>query len=273
MSRRKYRFSAVERWVVFSIHGSKCYLGAHPINLLDMEVDHIIPESLLDDSGRLQYIFREYGLPIDFSINSYANWLPAYRHCNREKENSVFDPVAAILAPLNRARKKFAKCGSLERKCLNDKEVSKILNAVERALNLQATDLFVLSHLNNAAISGAQLDEISYQNENRTLSFSICQRNTVLSKTDFDKNGRYSVHTLQSTFGDVIATIDSDENVTFTFKPYAKAEFNFKIGFLSFGASVTFQPKKCPSICRRLPLMDLANLERRWQNQAGKFPQ
>ncbi|WP_292142506.1 hypothetical protein [Mesorhizobium sp.] len=236
-------------------------------------MDHIIPESLLDDSGRLQYIFREYGLPIDFSINSYANWLPAYRHCNREKENSVFDPVAAILAPLNRARKKFAKCGSLERKCLNDKEVSKILNAVERALNLQATDLFVLSHLNNAAISGAQLDEISYQNENRTLSFSICQRNTVLSKTDFDKNGRYSVHTLQSTFGDVIATIDSDENVTFTFKPYAKAEFNFKIGFLSFGASVTFQPKKCPSICRRLPLMDLANLERRWQNQAGKFPQ
>ncbi|OWV66097.1 hypothetical protein ATY75_10855 [Rhizobium sp. N122] len=53
MPYKKIRFTAIERWVGFSVHGKKCYIDSHPIDLLSMQVDHIIPEFLLAEPERL----------------------------------------------------------------------------------------------------------------------------------------------------------------------------------------------------------------------------
>ncbi|MFD1328723.1 hypothetical protein [Mycoplana ramosa] len=49
----KYVFTVHERWAIFRVHGERCYLGREPIDLKTMQVDHIVPESLLDDPESL----------------------------------------------------------------------------------------------------------------------------------------------------------------------------------------------------------------------------
>ncbi len=43
----KYRFSAEERYAVYAVHNEKCYACSIAVDLKSMQVDHIIPESLL----------------------------------------------------------------------------------------------------------------------------------------------------------------------------------------------------------------------------------
>ena len=81
----KRRFTPFERLAVFVTHDEKCYLCNRPLDLLTMEVDHVIPESLQDNPKRLVEVVRLLGRPGDFDVNSYANWLPACRSCNGRK--------------------------------------------------------------------------------------------------------------------------------------------------------------------------------------------
>ena len=64
----KGQFSDAERYAVNTVHGEKFYMCCEPINLFTMEVDHIIPETLLDDSERLATILMDYGFPGDFDL-------------------------------------------------------------------------------------------------------------------------------------------------------------------------------------------------------------
>ena len=44
-----------------------------PVNLRTMQVDHLIPESLMNDPQRLGEVLASLGRPPDFDLNSYAN--------------------------------------------------------------------------------------------------------------------------------------------------------------------------------------------------------
>jgi hypothetical protein len=46
-----YNFSPAERYAVWTAHGEKCYICTRPIDLKTMEVDHLVPESLIGDPG------------------------------------------------------------------------------------------------------------------------------------------------------------------------------------------------------------------------------
>ncbi|MGX5830092.1 hypothetical protein [Mesorhizobium sp. 43Arga] len=206
-----------------------------------MEIDHIIPESLLGNPDRLAYILNWYGLPKDFDINSYANWLPASRNCNRKKSNSVFDPGGAILSYLEQARKNSAKCEALERKCLDDEEAAKILNEVERAFDLRAADLLVQSEFNRVASMDANFSPFKYVDDTGNISISIVKRNKVLSVTEFEAGGQKSIHSLLSTFGDTIANIDASGNVNIRWKPSVTVEVKFTLGFATFRSTMTYE--------------------------------
>ena len=47
----KYSFGAEERYAVYTVHGERCYLCGKPIDFASMEVDHVIPGSLLGSKG------------------------------------------------------------------------------------------------------------------------------------------------------------------------------------------------------------------------------
>ena len=87
MARRKKRFSYPERYAVWYTNERRCWWCKEPLRLVEATVDHVFPESLLDDGDKREAILAEYGLPKDFNINGYENWLPCHNHCNLSKGN------------------------------------------------------------------------------------------------------------------------------------------------------------------------------------------
>lgn len=98
-----------------------------------MEVDHVIPESLVDDQDRLREVFKSLGRPENFDVNSYANWLPACRPCNGKKLAIVFEPSLLIQLALQRAADRADKARNIEQRTISRREITKALNILERA--------------------------------------------------------------------------------------------------------------------------------------------
>lgn len=128
----KKSFSAAERWAIFTVHGDKCYLCNCPIDLVTMEVDHIIPESLETEPERFAKIRVDFGLPEDFNLNSYENWLPSCRKCNGDKSSTVLEMVPIIQLQLQRASGKADRCREAEAKTESNKALGKALNTLMR---------------------------------------------------------------------------------------------------------------------------------------------
>jgi hypothetical protein len=136
----KYAFSIHQRWAVFKAHGERCYLGLEPINLKSMQVDHIVPESLLEDRFSLEGVLTSLGLPEDFDLNSYENWMPACGPCNNQKRARVFEPAPIITLQLAKARDAAAKCRALEASSVSEKDVATALTYLERASEQERLD-------------------------------------------------------------------------------------------------------------------------------------
>lgn len=128
----KYSFSHAQRFAVYVTHDEKCYMCNRPLDLKTMEVDHVIPESLVDVPDRLQKVFESLGRPADFDVNSYANWLPACRPCNGKKLATVFEPSLLIQLNLQRATDRADKARHFEQRTVSRKEITKALNLLER---------------------------------------------------------------------------------------------------------------------------------------------
>ena len=74
-----------------------------------MAVDHVLPEHLLDDETALKEALALFGLPSDFDLNSFENWLPAHGPCNNRKHDHVFRPTPLIQVCIDQARENADK--------------------------------------------------------------------------------------------------------------------------------------------------------------------
>lgn len=129
----KRKFKDNERYAIYTVHGEKCYLCSKPIDLQSMQVDHIIPESLETDRAGLQSALESHGLPSNFDLNSYENWLPSCEPCNRKKLSVIFIPTPIIQAYIQRASMKAGDVKNLATKILSDRQISLALNKVLQA--------------------------------------------------------------------------------------------------------------------------------------------
>lgn len=98
-----------------------------------MEVDHIIPEALVEKPDELQAALKAFGLPSEFNINSFANWLPACRPCNGTKRDLVFDTTPIIQVHLQRAIAKASAAKELAAETVSQRKIANALNVLERA--------------------------------------------------------------------------------------------------------------------------------------------
>lgn len=128
-----YKFSPAERAAIYSTHGEKCYLCGTPINLKTMEVDHVLPESLLEKPRELRAALNAFGLPTSFEINAYENWLPACKPCNGAKKELVFEATPIIQVHLQRARAKALTAKQLAEETVTQRKIANALNVLERA--------------------------------------------------------------------------------------------------------------------------------------------
>lgn len=133
MTNNKYNFSPFERYAVYTVHREKCYLNNEPLDLKTMQVDHIIPESLLEAPERLADVLMALGRPADFQINSYYNWMPACGPCNNTKSDTVFKPSPLVQTVLERAAEKADAAAQLSAESVSHRKVSNALNTLERA--------------------------------------------------------------------------------------------------------------------------------------------
>jgi 5-methylcytosine-specific restriction endonuclease McrA len=126
-------FTDAQRYAIFTVHGERCYMCRGPLDLLSMEVDHIIPSSLGADPDKLRSVIEAFDLPADFDLESYANWLPACKRCNNRKRALVFKPSLIIQVELQKAAEKAVKAKDLAGRRVTDSQVAKAWNRIKTA--------------------------------------------------------------------------------------------------------------------------------------------
>ncbi|WP_054782832.1 HNH endonuclease [Pseudovibrio denitrificans] len=125
----KKKFSPAERYAVWTVHGEKCWLCGEPLPYTDMHIDHIIPEKL-EGTEALKGILEEFALPLDFELNTWANWMPAHATCNTKKLDHVFRPAPIILRQIEHAIAKSKTTQEIHDKYLSRRSLSIALDRV-----------------------------------------------------------------------------------------------------------------------------------------------
>lgn len=187
----QYQFSAAQRYAVFTVHGERCYLSGCLINMKTMQVDHVIPESLLDYPDRLKEALRVLGLPDGFDLNSYANWLPACGPCNNRKRSRVFSPSPMIQLELDRAKEKADAVRKLVDKVVKEREIAAALNTIERAAEQEELGTDALTQL--SALIAFHKENRAEETKGEPIRFTSLYE--VLSDDGYKKivKGRYGI--------------------------------------------------------------------------------
>ncbi len=85
------KFSAAEREAIWLAHEKKCAYTRELLDVSSFHIDHIVPESLVEDPAALTRVRIALGLPEDFDIFGYRNLLPCRAGANLQKGSLVLD--------------------------------------------------------------------------------------------------------------------------------------------------------------------------------------
>ncbi|WP_133512842.1 HNH endonuclease [Candidatus Thiosymbion oneisti] len=165
MNRGKRRFSYPERYAIWHCNGRRCWWCREPLRLVEVTIDHVLPESLLDDEEKRKEILAEYGLPQDFNINGYENWLPCHNHCNQSKGNKipVFVPgnKAIIDALRDTAPKAERTARAVSSNAAKDNVFKTVFTALEKqTITVRDLDELLQAFVDDPAIVGVPSDVI-----------------------------------------------------------------------------------------------------------------
>jgi hypothetical protein len=196
-----YKFSPAERAAIYSTHREKCYLCNEPLNLKTMEVDHVIPEFLINKPKELQTTLTAFGLSLNFDLNSFANWLPACRPCNRKKSDLIFEATPIIQVYLQQAIAKAANAQALAAETISKRKITNALIVLERARDDGTLDDEVIQVLSEFVIQHRQPD-LSGQPFFLTPLYEIIteQNGIQLVRGPYGVGGRPAIRTLDSSF-------------------------------------------------------------------------
>lgn len=128
----KHRFTIHERHAVYTVHNEKCYMCGRPLTMKSMEVDHLIPESLVG-SRELPDVLGRLGRASDFDLNGFENWMPACRECNSGKLDLVWEPSLEVQLHLQRAKDRAPEAARIAAETVSKRSVQRALSVLERA--------------------------------------------------------------------------------------------------------------------------------------------
>jgi hypothetical protein len=81
------RFSNIFRESLWLVHGRKCFHCGTELSLMEMKVDHLLPETLLNESLALLGLKKRLGLDDKFDLLGHENLIPACYICNSRKSD------------------------------------------------------------------------------------------------------------------------------------------------------------------------------------------
>lgn len=108
------------------------------MRLQDATVDHVIPESLADKLDDFARVRRQFGLPDNFQLNGYGNWMPAHDACNRGKTNKTFAPAPVLLAVLEKLQREAPAAKAIEEKVKANRKTDELLGKLLAAVEANA---------------------------------------------------------------------------------------------------------------------------------------
>lgn len=85
------KFSAAQREALWLAHEKKCAYTRELLDISSFHIDHIVPESLVDDPVKLEQVKATLGLDKDFDIYGYENLLPSRVGANLQKGKLILD--------------------------------------------------------------------------------------------------------------------------------------------------------------------------------------
>jgi hypothetical protein len=141
-----YKFSESEKAAIWMADEQKCFYERTPISWGDLQIDHIVPESISE--AKLSEL-RPLLAP-NFEINSFENWVACHQGCNVRKGAFLLE-TNALLYFLQMAKKRATKAQKLFEEFgiarENDKLLSRLAVRIEQGHLSRAA---VLSAIGNA---------------------------------------------------------------------------------------------------------------------------
>jgi hypothetical protein len=97
--------NSVLRSVLYDLWAYKCYWCSRPKDYNDVQIDHIIPQTMKDE--QLQELAKQFRLPADFDVHDPYNLAPICSSCNGPggKSDEEFVHVPVVLNRLRKAEK------------------------------------------------------------------------------------------------------------------------------------------------------------------------
>lgn len=144
----KHKFTVAERYALHEVYSRVCPWCHDLIRGSELTIDHIIPERLLESPPELEALIEEYGLPDDFSVNSFENWMPVHSKCNLRKGRKLYEPSPALIHFLELARSKGKKAREKAKKIQEQFSKDRIQEKIDEAVDeghLRANDLMELA--------------------------------------------------------------------------------------------------------------------------------
>lgn len=89
------KFSAIEREAIWRVYSEKCVYSRGLLEISSFHIDHIIPETLLEDQVKLEKTLMDCGLDNTFDVRGWENLVPCQPGMNLQKSSIIFDPSHA----------------------------------------------------------------------------------------------------------------------------------------------------------------------------------
>lgn len=124
----KKTFTTGESAAVWLAYEGICTLCETPIlDLRSNTVDHVLPENLQNKPSEFEAARKLYGLPDDFDLNDFGNWVAAHPKCNSRKGQTIFDGVQAMSMILARAKRKGEQARKIHKRLLREQDFASVV--------------------------------------------------------------------------------------------------------------------------------------------------
>ncbi len=125
--KKKNKKSILVRTALWEAYEEKCFYCGEYLYYNNLEIDHILPDSIQYQPQRFEKIKEEYGLDSNFEINSYYNLVPSNTGCNRKKSNHLYNKKRTIFF-LSEAERHIKKIEKIENRLEKERNKTKELN-------------------------------------------------------------------------------------------------------------------------------------------------
>lgn len=86
------------RYALWKAHDFREHYTGNELEFVNLEVDHIIPKSLIENDKKFKEYLKLMDLDEDFEVNSILNYVPTNRFINNRKSDGLLPPGVAALA-------------------------------------------------------------------------------------------------------------------------------------------------------------------------------